>query len=156
MRFRIRLVFSYRRSKKTVVLYCVLYLKAVSIFLIFVCQLFFQKCDILLGRGPRFVTVCDRGGGVKNHQKKRDILYGRPLTLSIVLIKTTNRVYSFRTYTQRKIYCWSCLSYPRDYPGCTALCKLRRTLRQFEIYFRHILRKSCITVYPNVILVPSV
>ena len=25
------------------------YLKAVSIFLIFVCQLFFQKCDILLG-----------------------------------------------------------------------------------------------------------
>ena len=26
------------------------------------------------------MTVCDRGeGGVKNHQKKRDILYGRPL-----------------------------------------------------------------------------
>ena len=26
------------------------------------------------------MTVCDRGegGGVKNHQKKRDILYGRP------------------------------------------------------------------------------
>ena len=24
------------------------------------------------------MTVCDRGRGVKNHQKKRDILYGRP------------------------------------------------------------------------------
>ena len=31
------------------------------------------------GAGPRFVTVCDGGGGGKNHQKYRDILYGRPL-----------------------------------------------------------------------------
>ena len=25
------------------------------------------------------MTVCDRGRGGQNHQKKRDILYGRPL-----------------------------------------------------------------------------
>ena len=36
------------------------------------------------GGGPRFVTVCDRGGGVKNHQKKRDILYGRPLNYEFI------------------------------------------------------------------------
>ena len=31
------------------------------------------------------MTVCDKGGGggVKNHQKKRDILYGRPLLWQI-------------------------------------------------------------------------
>ena len=47
-----------------------IYLKAVSIFLIFACQLFVQKCDILLG-GPRFVTVCDRreGRGQKSSKK---------------------------------------------------------------------------------------
>ena len=44
------------------------YLKQ-SLFSIFACKLFVQKCDILLGGGPRFVTVCDRGRGVKNHQK---------------------------------------------------------------------------------------
>ena len=38
------------------------YLKQ-SPFSIFACQLFVQKCDILLGGGPRFVTVCDRGEG---------------------------------------------------------------------------------------------
>ena len=61
------------------------YLKAVSICLIFACQLFVQKCDILLGGGGS--KICDSlwqgGGGVKNHQKKRDILYGRPPSVDI-------------------------------------------------------------------------
>ena len=60
-----------------------------------------KKCDILLGGGgPRFVTVCDRGGGVKNHQKKRDILYGRPLCcmLSIKYVYTTTKINQSKTF----------------------------------------------------------
>ena len=39
-----------------------------SPFSIFACELFVQKCDILLG-GPRFVTVCDRGRGGQKSSK---------------------------------------------------------------------------------------
>ena len=35
------------------------------------------------------MTVCDRGEGVKNHEKKRDILYGRPLTQSLGILPSS-------------------------------------------------------------------
>ena len=38
------------------------------------------------------MTVCD-GGGVKNHQKKRDILYGRPLCKNIKKYKNMQKIF---------------------------------------------------------------
>ena len=72
------------------------YLKQ-SPFSIFACYLFVQKCDILLG-GPRFVTVCDRGGG-KNHQKSvtyfMDGLYigWKPIPIPLPPQQKTHRVW---------------------------------------------------------------
>ena len=45
------------------------------------------------------MTVCDRERGVKNHQKKRDILYGRPLTM-------VRDDYEFGPKTPLLLYLW--------------------------------------------------